>query len=302
MKILVTGGSGFIGKNLVTRLRTEGNEVIIIDEKIDQAITTMPFSKIDIAVNKKSLKFAFEYFKPEIVIHLAAKTGVRESLLSSGDYTENNVTGFENLLKLVTQFKVSHTLYASSSSVYGLTDGTPSAENDTTDSPTSVYAATKKMNEIQAQTYHNLYGTQITGLRFFTVYGPHGRSEMAVHKFAKAILTKKPIQLNGGGSLKRSFTYVDDIVESIVRLIPKPCNHSIFNIGYGHTESLSNLIAVLEHCIGKVAITVPGEIPKGDVPITLANCSKLYEHTGFLPTISLQEGIPKFVDWFLKQK
>ncbi|WP_287642339.1 NAD-dependent epimerase [Bacteroides sp.] len=330
MKILVTGTAGFIGFHLVRRLAERGNEVVGIDnindyypvslkyarlrecgiaeEKIVQGHTVQSdryasyrFVRMDLQ-DKAALERLFEVEKFDAVMNLAAQAGVRYSIENPLAYIDSNIVGFANLLEAVRHNPVKHFVYASSSSVYGGNTKTPFAESDSVDSPVSLYAATKKSNELMAHVYTKLYGIPTTGLRFFTVYGPWGRPDMAPMLFTKAILAGESIKVFNNGNLSRDFTYIDDIIEGVVRVIDHApvCEipAEIYNIGCGHPMPLMNFIHTLEEKLGRKAEMKMLPMQQGDVYTTYADTSKLERDMGYKPHVSLDEGIGKFVEWY----
>jgi UDP-glucuronate 4-epimerase len=329
LKILVTGAAGFIGYHVTARLLNRGDQVIGIDNlndyydvrlkqaRLDQ-ISQHPqaanfnFIKLDIA-NTESVLDLFARYQPERVVHLAAQAGVRYSLENPHAYSQSNLVGFTNILEGCRHHKVEHLVYASSSSVYGGNTKLPFSEQDNVDHPVSLYAATKKANELMAHTYSHLYKLPTTGLRFFTVYGPWGRPDMSPFLFASAILAGKPIQVFNHGDMMRDFTYIDDIVEGVVRVLDKTARpenpdeggiaakapYRIFNIGNSQPEKLMDFIAYLEKAIGKQALKEFLPMQAGDVKATYANTDALEDWVGLKPGVSLQDGVNKFVKWFL---
>ena len=333
MKILVTGVAGFIGHAVCLSLLARGDTVIGVDNlndyydvRLKQArlanIQAHPNSKnfmfvnLDLAEQAATAKlFADE--KPENVVHLAAQAGVRYSLENPHAYINSNIVAFTNVLEACRAIKPQHLVYASSSSVYGGNTKLPFAETDNVDHPISLYAATKKANELMAHTYSHLYGLPTTGLRFFTVYGPWGRPDMAPFLFADAILNDKPIKVFNHGDMLRDFTYIDDIVEGVIRVLDKPATpatglkHSsagleanihapyrIFNIGNNQPEKLLDFIGLLENAIGKTAQKEFLPMQAGDVKATYADTSALEAWVSFKPNTPLQEGVEKFVKWY----
>ena len=334
MTILVTGSSGFIGYHLSKKLLSKGIEVIGFDNmnnyydiKLKEARlndlnlmsikykTKFIFKKNNLE-DKEALTATFEKYKPNKVINLAAQAGVRYSLTNPESYIQSNLVGFAHLLECCRNAQISHLIYASSSSVYGGNTDLPFKENKGVDHPVSLYAASKRSNELMAHCYSHLYGIPSTGLRFFTVYGPWGRPDMALFLFTKAIINCEPIQLFNHGNMVRDFTYVDDIVESIFRLIYKPpeanesfntknpnpaeswCPHLIFNIGNSTPVKLIEYIQAIENALGIKAIKRFVPIQPGDVPATAADTSLLEEWIKFKPNTSVQYGINEFVRWY----
>ena len=320
MKILVTGAAGFIGMHVCERLLARGDEVLGIDNLNDYydvhlkearlaRLTVLPgfrFAKLDLADRDgMARRFADEKF--ERVVHLGAQAGVRYSLQNPHAYADSNLVGFLNILEGCRQTGVGHLVYASSSSVYGDSQKIPFAEDDNVDRPVSLYAATKKANELMAHAYSHLYGFPATGLRFFTVYGPWGRPDMAYFGFTRAILEGRSIDVYNHGQLQRDFTYIDDIVEGIVRLLDKPpaaeaipphARHRVFNIGNHQPVALLEFIQTIEQALGREAIKNFLPMQPGDVHATYADTAKLAEWVDFAPRTPLKEGIARFVDWY----
>ena len=336
MTILVTGCAGFIGANLMLRL-LESREPLrlvgidnlndyydpalkearlsMIDElrpPIKSGVTPAPvipgltgnlyqFVRGDIT-DAALLDRLFAEHRFDVVVNLAAQVGTRNSLAHPHAYVESNVTGFLNVLEACRKYEVKHLVFASSSSVYGLNEKAPFAESDPTDRPVSPYAATKKCDELLAHVYSQTYGLHVTGLRFFTVYGPWGRPDMAPMLFAKAICAGEPINVFNGGEMLRDFTYVDDIVEGIVRVMGCPPAaapaYAIYNIGGSHPVKLTEFIAALEEALGRKAVQRFLPMQPGDVPATFADTSALERDFGFAPRTPLQEGLRRFADWY----
>ena len=327
-KVLVTGAAGFIGFNLCNELIRYGIEVYGIDNlnnyydpnlkqsRLDILLQKgMAFSKVDLS-DKNRIEKLFHDFKPNIVINLAAQAGVRYSLENPHAYINSNIVGFLNILEGCKKYSIEHLIYASSSSVYGLNKTFPFSENHNVDHPVSLYAASKKSNEAMAHSYSHIYGLPSTGLRFFTVYGPWGRPDMALYIFTKKILANEPIDVFGHGKMKRDFTYISDIVEGIIKLMdktakknkswsgenPSPSSSSapwaIFNIGNNKPTELEYFISIIERTLGKKAIKNYLEMQPGDVTETAADIDNLNEITGFKPSISIEDGIPKFISWY----
>ncbi len=331
MRILITGTAGFIGYSLATRLLARGDEVLGIDNLNDyydvtlkqnrlQQLMAQPrfrFEKLDI-VDRESIAELFRRESFDAVMHLAAQAGVRYSLDHPHAYVDANITGFLNILEGARHAKIGHLVFASSSSVYGSNTRLPFSESDNVDHPVSLYAATKKANELMAHSYAHLFRVPCTGLRFFTVYGPWGRPDMALFKFTKAILAGDPIQVFNHGRMVRDFTYIDDIVEGVVRVIDRPAApdpswssanphpagsdapYRLYNIGNNQPVELMRYIQALESCLGKKALMEMLPMQAGDVPATQADVSRLEADTGFKPRITVEEGIRHFVDWYRK--
>jgi UDP-glucuronate 4-epimerase len=329
MQILVTGAAGFIGFHLCQRLLSEGHQVIGIDNLNDYYDVTLKdnrlakltdrdnftFHKLDLA-DRAGIEQLFDRYEFESVINLGAQAGVRYSLQNPRAYIDSNLTGFGNILEGCRHQNIKHLVYASSSSVYGANTKIPFSVHDNVDHPISLYAATKKANELMAHSYSHLYRLPTTGLRFFTVYGPWGRPDMAPMLFTKAILAGKPIDVFNYGKMQRDFTYVDDIVEGIIKVmhkIPEPnpdwvgtnpdpssskAPYRIYNIGNNQPIELMYFIEVLEKCLGIEAKKNIMPIQPGDVPITYADVSDLTRDVGFKPDTSIELGVARFVDWY----
>ncbi len=329
--VLVTGAAGFIGYHLCRQLCAKGYAVTGIDNLNDyydvglktsrltllEALPGFAFRQMDIT-DKKSIDKLFEETGFDYVVNLAAQAGVRYSLINPYAYLESNMHGFLNILEGCRHFNVKHLVYASSSSVYGANTKMPFSVHHNVDHPISLYAASKKSNELMAHTYSALYQLPTTGLRFFTVYGPYGRPDMALFIFTKNILAGKPIEVYNHGKMKRDFTYVDDIVEGVVRLlpvIPKPdatwkgdqpdpatsfAPYKLYNIGNNKPVELLEFITILENKLGKKAVKNFMPIQDGDVPATYADVDDLIHEVGFKPDTTIEEGIGKFVDWYLE--
>lgn len=329
MKILVTGAAGFIGSTLSHRFLDRGDEVIGFDNfndyydpqlKRDRAnrLTPKPgFTMVEGNLeDREGVRRLFEEHRPQRVVNLAAQAGVRYSIENPHAYIDANIVGFMNILEGCRHFGVEHLAYASSSSVYGLNTAMPFSVHNNVDHPMSLYAASKKANELMAHTYSHLYGLPTTGLRFFTVYGPWGRPDMAMFLFTRAILEGKPIKVFNHGQMQRDFTFVDDIVEGVVRVTdrvatsnpdwdgghPDPGTSSapyrLYNIGNNNPVQLLRLIEVLEEKIGKKAEKIMLPLQDGDVPATYANVDDLIRDVGFRPATPIEEGVAKFVDWY----
>ena len=319
MKILVTGAAGFIGAAVSRRLLAEGNEVVGLDNlnpyydvRLKEArLGTLAgydgfrFVKTDLA-DAESLNRLFEENHFECVVNLAAQAGVRYSIENPRAYIDSNLTGFFNILECCRNHPVQHLVYASSSSVYGSNEKVPFSEEDKVDDPVSLYAATKKADELMASCYSKLYGIPATGLRFFTVYGPWGRPDMAPLLFTKAIDEGRPIKVFNEGNMSRDFTYIDDIVEGVVRVIslapslrPDRGRHDIFNIGCSSPVKLTDFISALEEALGKKAIKVMTPMQKGDVVYTYADTAKLEKAVGYKPCVTVRDGVARLVEWYL---
>jgi UDP-glucuronate 4-epimerase len=323
VKILVTGAAGFIGFHLSKRLLQRGDTVIGLDnlnsyydvslkkDRLEQISSSNNFTfyQLDLA-DREQIEKLFSEEKFEVVVNLAAQAGVRYSITNPHAYSDSNLTGFMNILEGCRHTNVGHLVFASSSSVYGANKKIPFAVEDNVDYPVSLYAATKKANELMAHSYSHLYNIPTTGLRFFTVYGPWGRPDMAVFLFTKAILAGEPIKVFNYGKMQRDFTYIDDLVEGIVRVIdnvPQPnteaesnskAPYKIYNIGNNKPVELLRMIEVLENCIGKQAVKEMLPMQPGDVPITYANVDALIRDVGFSPDTPIEVGIERFVEWY----
>lgn len=331
MKVLVTGAAGFIGYHVAIKLLARGDTVVGVDNVNDyydvnlkearlKTIQAHPnaknfkFVKLDLAEQLATAKL-FEDEKPDNVIHLAAQAGVRYSLENPHAYISSNIVAFTNVLEACRAIKPQHLVYASSSSVYGGNTKLPFSETDNVDQPVSLYAATKKANELMAHTYSHLYGIPTTGLRFFTVYGPWGRPDMAPFLFADAILNNLPIKVFNHGDMMRDFTYIDDIVEAVVRVLHKPpakltmptmealggsthAPYRLFNIGNNKPEKLLDFIGFLEEALGKKAQKEFLPMQAGDVKATYADMTALNHWVGIQPSTTLKQGIEKFVVWY----
>ena len=329
MKILVTGTAGFIGSHVAMRLLERGDEVIGIDNMSDYYDVTLKQARLarfadnprythieaDLA-DRDAIEAAFATHKPQRVVNLAAQAGVRYAATNPHVYVSSNVTGFLHILEGCRHHGVEHLVFASTSSVYGANTTMPFSEHQPTEHPLTLYAATKKANEMMAHSYAHLYGFPCTGLRFFTVYGPWGRPDMALFLFTKAILAGEPIKVFNHGKHKRSFTYIDDIVEGVIRALDNPpaanpkwnsaapdpgtsnVPYRIFNIGNESTVELLRYIEVLEQCLGKKAVMELLPLQAGDVPDTEADVSELIAAVDYAPGVSVEEGVANFVSWY----
>ena len=312
-RILVTGCAGFIGMHLCKSLLDDGYNVLGIDNlneyydprlkkdrlKILENYDLFSFLKIDI-IDLNKLSNTFRDFNPSKVVNLAAQAGVRYSILNPHAYIDTNIAGFMNVLECCRKNNVSGLIYASSSSVYGGNEKTPFSESDNVDNPISIYAATKKANELMANTYNKLYNLKSTGLRFFTVYGPWGRPDMAISIFTKKILNNKPIQIFNFGKMHRDFTYIDDIVDGIISALKNNFSLKIFNLGNSKSENLLDVVSLIEKELDKKAIIELAPMQLGDVENTFADIEKAKDDLGFEPKIGVDTGIPNFVNWFKK--
>ena len=324
-KVLVTGCAGFIGFHTSKRLLQTGYEVVGLDNLSPLYNEGLKDARLAILSNLAGFQFVrgdiadircvgelFGQHKFGPVVHLAAQAGVRYSLENPHLYVQSNVVGFVNLIEEARKKHVSHFVFASSSSVYGANKKIPFAEKDNVDHPVSLYAATKKGNELIAHVYAHLYGLPVTGLRFFTVYGPWGRPDMAIFKFSKAILEGTPIEVYNNGHMLRDFTYIDDVVEGVLRTIDKPPasepdndesgavspKYRIYNIGNNQPVQLTKLIEIIEEKVGKKATIKWLPMQPGDVPVTYADIDALVNTVGYRPHTPIQEGVSRFVDWY----
>jgi len=330
MKILVTGAAGFIGFHLSLRFLRMGHDVVGLDNLNPYYSVPLKMKRLEMLKEHSSFQFVqanledrpamaalFSENKFTHVVNLAAQAGVRHSIENPQSYIDANLVGFGNILEGCRQNEVSHLVFASSSSVYGLNTEMPFSVHDNVDHPISLYAASKKANELMAHSYSYLYGLPCTGLRFFTVYGPWGRPDMALFLFTKAILEGKPIQVFNHGKMRRDFTYIDDIVEGVVRVTehtaqanpqwdgasPDPCSsvapYKLYNIGNNTSVELSHFIEVIEQNLGKEAIKEYLPLQPGDVPATVANVDDLMRDVGFKPSTTIEYGIKQFIEWYL---
>jgi UDP-glucuronate 4-epimerase len=327
--ILVTGAAGFIGYHVSRRLAEAGREVLGIDNLNDyydpalkrarlaqlSSLPSFRFELVDVA-DGAALSALGARTTPASIIHLAAQAGVRYSIENPGAYVQSNLVGFGNILELARAHRVAHLVYASSSSVYGANTRVPFSVHDNVDHPLSLYAATKKSNELTAHAYAHLFRIPVSGLRFFTVYGPWGRPDMAVYLFTKAILEGKPIDVFNHGKMQRDFTYVDDIVEGIVRVHDRPAEpnpawsgdkpdpgssrapYRVYNIGNSSPVELTELIETIERAVGKSAVKNYRDMQPGDVPMTAADIEALETAVGFRPATPLADGVKQFVSWY----
>ena len=328
-RVLVTGAAGFIGYHLSERLLEQGDEVVGLDNLNDYYDVKLKEARLERLQKSRAFRFLktdlgdrtgvekiWREVKPEVVVHLAAQAGVRYSLTHPHAYARSNLEGMLDVLEACRAEKTGNLIFASSSSVYGLNQSMPFSERDNVDHPVSLYAATKKANELMAHSYAHLYGIPCTGLRFFTVYGPWGRPDMAYYKFTQAILEGKEIELYGEGKMQRDFTYVDDIVEAVSRLISKPAvgnpkwdgknpdpatspaPYRIYNIGNNAPVELARFVSAIEAATGKKAKIVKKPVPPGDVLATAARVDDLAVAVDFRPKTSIEDGMKKFVEWY----
>ena len=311
MKILITGSAGFIGYHLSRSLLEDGFEVLGLDNVNDyydinlknarikqlSLFDNFKFDKIDIS-DRDSLSKAFNLFNPQKVVNLAAQAGVRYSIKNPYAYMNSNLVSFLNVIELCRHGNVDGLIYASSSSVYGNNAKMPFSTDDVTDSPISLYGATKKANELIAHSYSHLYRLNTTGLRFFTVYGPWGRPDMAMYIFTEKIMQEKSISVFNNGQMKRDFTYIQDIVSGIRSAIDKNYNCEVFNLGNHKSEELMDMIRIIEKCLGKKAEIDFQPIQPGDIPESFADIEKSTKMLGYKPVTDIKDGIPNFIDWY----
>ena len=319
MKVLVTGAAGFIGYHAALRLLEQGDTVCGADSLNEYYDVRLKYCRLDAL--RKHLRFFFQKIDladreacsalfaavaPDRVVHLAAQAGVRYSIQNPAAYIDSNLVAFGNVLEESRRFHVSHLVYASSSSVYGANRKVSFSVEDNVDHPISLYAATKKANELMAHAYSHLYRMPSTGLRFFTVYGPWGRPDMATFLFTQAILAGKPIELFNGGNMERDFTYIDDVADAVVRILDHPAApgsagaapHKVYNIGNDRPVRLLHMVEILEQCLGTKARVVLRPMQPGDVPSTHADISALEADFGLRPTTSIEVGLRRFVEWY----
>ncbi len=332
--ILITGTAGFIGFHLAKKLLESGHSVVGLDNINDYYDVNLKEARLKILKeirlhkdqkynfikgnleNKNLINSIFKDFKPHKVCHLAAQAGVRNSITNPESYIQSNLIGFFNIINASKENNVKHLVYASSSSVYGGNTLMPFSEDHSVDHPVSLYGATKKSNELIAHTYSHIYKLPVTGVRFFTVYGPWGRPDMALFLFTKAIIEDKPIEVFNNGNMLRDFTYIDDIVNSLSLLLDKPATidqdfdsnkpksssswnpHRIFNIGNSNPTPLMKFIEEIETCLGKSAKKIYLPMQKGDVPATYSDSSKLYDWIKFKPNTTVKDGVAKFIEWY----
>ena len=329
MRVLITGSAGFIGSNLALRLLERGDEVIGVDcldpyydvslkeARLARTLEYAGYTDVRARIeDRDAMAGTFARFKPQRVINLAAQAGVRYSIENPYAYIDSNVVGFGNVLQGCREHGIEHLVYASSSSVYGSNTNMPFSVHDNVDHPVSLYAATKKANELMAHTYSHLYGIPTTGLRFFTVYGPWGRPDMALFLFTRKILAGEPIPVFNYGKHRRDFTYIDDIVEGVIRVLDQPATpdpkwtgdapdsatsqapYRLYNIGNNQPVELMHYIETLEKCLGKTAEKELLPLQPGDVPDTYANVDDLVRDLGYKPQMTVEQGVANFVDWY----
>ncbi|MGD1983634.1 MAG: NAD-dependent epimerase [Chromatiaceae bacterium] len=329
MRVLITGSAGFIGSNLALRLLERGDEVIGVDcldpyydvslkeARLARTLEYAGYTDVRARIeDRDAMAGTFARYKPQRVINLAAQAGVRYSIENPYAYIDSNLVGFGNVLQGCREHGIEHLVYASSSSVYGSNTNMPFSVHDNVDHPVSLYAATKKANELMAHTYSHLYGIPTTGLRFFTVYGPWGRPDMALFLFTRKILAGEPIPVFNYGKHRRDFTYIDDIVEGVIRVLDQPATPSpewtgdapdsatsqapyrLYNIGNNQPVELMHYIETLEKCLGKTAEKELLPLQPGDVPDTYANVDDLVRDLGYKPQMTVEQGVANFVDWY----
>jgi UDP-glucuronate 4-epimerase len=329
MRILITGSAGFIGSTLALRLLERGDEVIGVDALDDYYDVSLKEARLQRVLayegytdvrarieNRAQIAEAFARYQPQRVVNLAAQAGVRYSIQNPAAYVDSNLVGFGNILEGCRHQQVEHLVYASSSSVYGSNTTMPFSVHDNVNHPVSLYAASKKANELMAHTYSHLYQIPTTGLRFFTVYGPWGRPDMALFLFTRKILAGEPIQVFNYGQHRRDFTYIDDIVEGVIRVLDKPAEpnpdwnsdhpdnassqapYRLYNIGNNQPVELMHYISTLEQCLGKAAEKEMLPLQPGDVPDTYADVADLVNDMEYRPNTPVEEGVARFVDWY----
>ncbi len=310
-KILVTGAAGFLRSTLVERLLSRRDTIVAVDNfntyydpqikrrNISLALRNDRYTihNMDIG-DQPALLGLFDAEHPDVVVHLAARAGVRPSLEDPNLYHRVNIIGSQHILDACREYKPSHLVFASSSSVYGGSTDIPFLETDPVMCPISPYAATKRMNELMAHVYSHTYGVNVTMLRFFTVYGPRQRPDMAIHKFTRLIDSGLPVPMFGDGTTERDYTYIDDCIDGVIKAIDTPFKYEIFNFGEHHTTSLRDLIALIGKHVGKEPVIDPQPLQPGDVTITYANIDHAKEKLGYAPEIGMDEGIRRFVEWY----
>jgi UDP-glucuronate 4-epimerase len=314
MTVMVTGGAGFIGSHVVERLLSEGWEVVCVDNFDDFYSPKMKRRNISHIVGRDgfylveadirdiaSMTEVFERYSPKRVIHLAALAGVVPSLQRPLDYNSVNITGTWVLLELSCKFGVEQFIFGSSSSVYGASSKAPFREDDPAVEPISPYGATKRMGEILCYTYHHIYGIPITSLRFFTVYGPRQRPDLAIHKFARRIMLAQPVPIYGDGSSLRDYTYIDDIVDGVMASLKNMFEFEIINLGCARPVVLMDVVRLLEECLKRKAKVEFHPMPPCDPPLTHADISKAQKLIGYQPKVQIEDGIRMFVDWFMSE-
>lgn len=312
-RIFLTGAAGFIGFHLAQRLRKRGDEILGLDNfndyydpKLKELRATIlrnedvQVVKEDIC-NSDAVRTLVENFRPTHFVHLAAQAGVRYSISHPKSYIRTNLDGFYHLLEIARLHPKIPFIYASSASVYGTNQKIPFSETDPTDTPANLYGATKKANESMAYAYHNLFGIPMTGLRFFTVYGPYGRPDMAYYSFTKAICQGDPINVFNEGHMERDFTYIDDIVDGTLAAIDLSAPWEIFNLGHNEPQKVLKMIDILENCLNKKAVLHLQPMPLGEISTTYADITHSSQKLGFSPKVPLEEGLRSFVQWYLQE-
>jgi len=310
MRILVTGAAGFIGSHLAETLLQRGDTVAALDcfnDYYDPAVKRRNIAEASMhpeytlhetdICDEDGLRAVFTAFKPEVVVHLAARAGVRPSLRDPNLYHRVNVIGSQHVLDACRDFEVSHLVFASTSSVYGGSRDVPFRESDPVMKPVSPYAATKRMNELMAHVYHHVYGLRVTMLRFFTVYGPRQRPDMAIHLFARKLLAGEALPLFGDGTSARDYTYIDDIIDGVVKAVDRPFGYEIFNLGENQTTRLDGLVDLLSKALGVTARVERKPFQPGDVEITCADINHARDALGYAPRFGMEEGLARFVAW-----
>ncbi len=313
-KIFITGAAGFIGSHLCEALLARGDAVVGLDDFNDDYDPAIKRENIKAALghdrftlaeadlcDEAALREVFAKEQPEVVVHLAARAGVRPSLQDPNLYHRTNVIGSQHVLDACRDYKPSHLVFASSSSVYGGSAEVPFKEADPVMRPISPYAATKRMNELQAHVYSHVYGIKTTLLRFFTVYGPRQRPDMAIHAFTRRILDGDSVPMFGDGATQRDYTYIDDVIAGVLQAVDRPFPYEIFNLGEQHTTRLDDLIALIARHAGKPAKIEVKPLQPGDVTITYADISRARDKLGYAPKISMDEGVARFVAWYREQ-
>lgn len=315
MRVLITGAAGFIGSHLAEALLARGDEITAIDSlndyydpgmkraNIDQALRSprYHFHKLDIC-EETAFREVFRDARPEVVVHLAARAGVRPSLQHPRLYHEVNILGSQHVLDACRDFDISHLVFASTSSVYGGSTQRPYTESDPVMRPVSPYAATKRMNELMAHVYHHVHGLNVTLLRFFTAYGPRQRPDMAIHLFTRKMLAGEPITLFGDGASARDYTYVDDIIDGVVKAVDRPFAYEILNLGEARTTRLDALVELLEAATGVSAHIEWKPFQAGDVEVTHADIGHARNLLGYAPRFTMEEGLARFVDWYRNER
>ncbi len=314
MKALVTGGAGFIGSHLVSRLLDLGHQVVCIDnfddyyaprtkrQNLAPALRCTNFRLVEGDIQDRPLVQQLLSERYDVLIHLAGRAGVRPSLKRPEQYAQVNIEGTLNLLDASRNGHIGHFVFGSSSSVYGLSQNIPYREDDRHLQPASPYGASKLAAEVFCETFHRLYDLPLTCLRFFTVYGPSQRPDMAIHRFARLIQAGMPVPMYGDGTTRRDYTYVDDIIDGIVRAINRPRGYQVYNLGAGEPIALRDLITTMERALGKEARVVQHPAQAGDVPITFASIERAMRDLGYTPRTKVDEGVRHFVEWFRAQQ